>query len=115
MLRLALARLRIPDRFINLTLELFKDRYNTIITAFGHTDPYKVQIGVDQGEVISPLLWVIYIDPLLSALNDSNPSPYIIDSDPSLPMVKCSTLAYMDDTNLISSSIQGLEAMLTTA
>src|SRR5262249_46395548 len=30
MLRLALARLRIPDRFINLILELFKDRYNTI-------------------------------------------------------------------------------------
>src|SRR5215469_10088465 len=70
MLRLAMARLHIPSRFIDLTLELFTDRHNTVITAFGHTDPYKVQIGIDQGEVISPLLWVIYIDPLLTALNN---------------------------------------------
>ena len=56
MLRLAMARLRIPTTFINLTLELFTNRYNTIITAFGPTKPYQVQIGIDQGESLLPLL-----------------------------------------------------------
>src|SRR5262249_50808206 len=81
MLRLAMARLHIPKRFIDLTLELFTNRYNTVVTAYGHTSPYKVQIGIDQGEVLSPLLWVIYIDPLLTALNKENPSPYVLNSD----------------------------------
>ena len=69
MLRLAMARLHIPKRFIDLTMELFTDRYNTVITAHGQSAPYKTQIGIDQGEVLSFLLWVIYIDPLLTALN----------------------------------------------
>src|SRR6185436_14949138 len=115
MLRLALQRLRIPNRFIDLTLDLFTNRFNTIITAFGNTDPYKVQIGIDQGEVISPLLWVIYIDPLLTLLNGSNSTPYIINNNSNVPPVQLSTLCYMDDTNLISSSIEGLRDMLLTA
>ena len=115
MLRLAMARLAIPRSFIDLTLQLFTNRYNTIITAFGHTSPYKVQIGIDQGEVISPLLWVIYIDPLLTALNASNTAPYVIDTDPTLPPVTTSTLGYMDDTNLIASSTDGIINMLQVA
>ena len=34
----------------------------------------------DQGEIISPLLWVIYIDPLLTALSEHNLTPYTIES-----------------------------------
>ena len=59
MLRLAMLRLKIPSRFVDLTIDLFSNRFNSIITTFGNTSPYKVQIGIDQGEVISPLLWVI--------------------------------------------------------
>src|SRR5437868_15306559 len=72
MLRLAMQRLKIPDCFIFLTLELFTGRYNTVITSFGSTQSYKTHIGIDQGEVISPLLWFIYIDPLLTFLNSIN-------------------------------------------
>src|ERR1041385_2483336 len=82
MLRLAMARLKIPSIFINLTLELFTNRYNTIITAFSPTKPYQVQIGIDQGESLSPLLWVIYLDPLLTVLNRENTSPYLLNSNP---------------------------------
>ena len=56
MLKLAMERLKIPSGFINLTLELFTNRYNSIITAYGSSDYYKMHIGIDQGEVISPLL-----------------------------------------------------------
>jgi hypothetical protein len=115
MLTLAMARLKIPHSFIKLILQLFSDRTNSVITAFGNTDPYEVQIGINQGEVISPLLWTIYIDLLLTVLNETNIAPYQISSDPSIPSSLISTIGYMDDTNLISSSIDGLTHMLRTA
>src|SRR3954452_13842077 len=72
-------------------------------------------IGINQGEVIFPLLWVIYIDPLLVALNKNNLSPYTISSTSAQPQVDISTLAFMDDTTLISSSLHGLTNMLNIA
>src|SRR4051795_4222130 len=77
--------------------------------------PYKTEIGIDQGESLSPLLWVIYIDPLLTMLNKKASTLYIIDSDPSVPRVFTATLAFMDDTTLISSSIEGLNQLLDIA
>src|SRR4051812_9692776 len=85
MLELAMQRLKIPQGFIKLTLNLFTNRSNRVITANGLSDPYKVKIGIDQGEVISPLLWVIYIDPLLVTLNNINTTPYTISSSSSRP------------------------------
>jgi len=123
MLHHAMNRLKIPSLFTKLVLSLFTNRSNRVITANGLSDPYKVQIGIDQGEVISPLLWVIYIDPLLIALNNSNPTPYRItteittsvDNDHARLTEELSTLAFMDDTTLISSSITGLTHMLNVA
>src|SRR5256885_9619742 len=71
-----------------------------------------MKIGIDQGQSLSPLLWVIYIDPLLTVLNKEASSPYIIDSDPSVSYVCTSTLAFIDNTTLISSSIEGLDHLL---
>jgi len=68
----AMERLKIPDKLIQLIISLFTDRTNSVITEFGTTSPYKVLIGIDQGEVISPLLWTIYYDPLLSRINSKN-------------------------------------------
>src|SRR5581483_4008412 len=115
MLQLAMLRLKILSRFIDLTIDLFSNRFNSIITAFGNTNSYKVQIGIDQGEVISHLLWVIYIDPLLTMLNKINPSPYRIDSDPCLPLVDISSLCFMDNTNLFATSSDALTIMLNFA
>src|SRR5436190_11988965 len=115
MLRLALERIQLPKRFIDLTLNLFTDRYNTVITSFGHSSHYKTEIGIDQGESLSPLLWVIYLDPLLCRLNKTAQHPYIINNDPTTQTVATSTLAFIDDTTLISSSIEGLTEMLSTA
>src|SRR5215213_7458989 len=66
MLEQALLRLKLPLQFINLIKNLFSNRRNQIFTEQGLTDPYDVLIGIDQGEVISPLLWCIYYDPLLA-------------------------------------------------
>jgi hypothetical protein len=65
MLKKAMARLRLPSSFIDLICNLFTQRKNRVFTSVGTTSPYDVLIGIDQGEVISPLLWCIYYDPLL--------------------------------------------------
>ncbi|GBB91033.1 hypothetical protein RclHR1_18120004 [Rhizophagus clarus] len=96
------------------------NRSNRVFTAHGETSSYRVRIGIDQGEVISPLLWVIYIDPLLTVLKTEMLDPYILRS-PSLtstdtastPDISINNLVFMDDSTLISSSKAGLEHMLS--
>src|SRR3954469_16442108 len=123
MLYLALNHLKIPLIFTELVLNLFTNHSNQVITANELSSPYKVQIGIDQGEVISPLLWVIYIDSLLVALNQCNSMPYQLQASTKRPesnetstlTAELSTLAFMDDTTLVSSSIIGLIQMLNVA
>ena len=72
MLRKAMNRLIIPLEFTNIITNLFLNRKNSVFTASGNTDPYDILVGIHQEEVISPLLWVIYYDPLLSRIQKSN-------------------------------------------
>ena len=55
-LKLALRHLKIPELCIQVLINLFTQRKNAIFTADGLIDYYDVKIGIDQGEVISPLL-----------------------------------------------------------
>src|SRR3954452_10832522 len=112
MLKLAMLRLKIPSGFVNLVSRLFTDRYNTVITHYSPSIPYKTEISIDQGESLSSLLWVIYIDPLLTMLNKKASTPYIIDSDSLIPWVSTATLAFMDNTTLISLFVKGLNQLL---
>ncbi|GET63016.1 RNA-directed DNA polymerase from mobile element jockey-like [Rhizophagus irregularis DAOM 181602=DAOM 197198] len=119
MLRFALERIRLPASAVKFILSLFMKRTNRVFTAHGSTPAYRVRIGIDQGEVISPLLWVIYIDPLLTILKNEMMDPYVlstpslIDSpSPSLDL-KINNLVFMDDSTLISSSKAGMEFMLS--
>ncbi|GET60780.1 RNA-directed DNA polymerase from mobile element jockey-like [Rhizophagus irregularis DAOM 181602=DAOM 197198] len=119
MLRFALERIRLPASAVKFILSLFTKRTNRIFTAHGSTPAYRVRIGIDQGEVISPLLWVIYIDPLLTVLKNEMIDPYIlsipslINSSTSSPDLKINNLVFMDDSTLISSSKAGMEFMLS--
>ncbi|GBC08516.1 hypothetical protein RclHR1_08180010 [Rhizophagus clarus] len=92
MLKFALERIRLPASSVKLILSLFMNRSNWVFTAHGDTPSYQVRIGIDQGEVISPLLWM----PLTGA------SDLVINN-----------LVFMDDSTLISSSKARLEHMLS--
>ncbi|CAB4435485.1 unnamed protein product [Rhizophagus irregularis] len=127
MLRLAFSRLRFPDNLSNFIISLFTNRKNRIFTPYGPTSFYNVLIGIDQGEVISPLLWTIYFDPLLTELSESAISPYLWSSH--IPtnilalnneerhnlVVPITQLTYMDDSTLFSSSLDGLQQLLSIA
>ncbi|GBC05572.1 hypothetical protein RclHR1_00630019 [Rhizophagus clarus] len=120
MLKFTLERIRLPASSVQLILSLFMNRSNQVFTAHGDTPSYWVRIGIDQGEVISPLLWVIYIDPLLSVLKKEMLDPYVL-RPPSLPQsppvddsnLVINNLVFMNDSTLISSSKAGLEHMLS--
>ncbi|GET55319.1 RNA-directed DNA polymerase from mobile element jockey-like [Rhizophagus irregularis DAOM 181602=DAOM 197198] len=121
-LKFALDRLHIPALLVRFILNLFTRRNNKIITCHGDTAAYRVRVGIDQGEIISPLLWVIYLDPLLTVLNQEARDPFILKSSAllnysplefeqhSLPI---SHLTFMDDSTLIASSKSGIEDRLS--
>ncbi|CAB4436115.1 unnamed protein product [Rhizophagus irregularis] len=119
MLRFALQRIRLPSPAVNFLISLFTKRTNRVFTAHGVTPAYRVRIGIDQGEVISPLLWVIYIDPLLTVLKNEMMDPYVLSaptlssSQPSIPDLRVNNLVFMDDSTLISSTKSGMESMLS--
>ncbi|CAB4422049.1 unnamed protein product [Rhizophagus irregularis] len=127
MLRLAFNRLRFPDNLSDFIISLFTNRKNRIFTPYGPTSFYNVLIGIDQGEVISPLLWTIYFDPLLTELSESAISPYLWtshiptnilalnDNERHNLMVPITQLTYMDDSTLFSSFLDGLQQLLSIA
>ncbi|CAJ0827291.1 5476_t:CDS:2, partial [Entrophospora sp. SA101] len=124
MLEKAMQRLKFPQKCINLIINLFTKRKNKVITCHGETDPYEVLVGIDQGEVISPLLWCIYYDPLLCEIKKQKNIGYKMEvnwkADISKPEIakisaEISTLAYMDDTTWITTSKENLEKILEIA
>ncbi|GBB84246.1 hypothetical protein RclHR1_10880001 [Rhizophagus clarus] len=91
-------------------VNIFMLEKNQVITAYGLTDPYDVLIGIYQGEVISPLLWCIYYDPLLCEIEQRKlgytlKAPKIAlnkfygeDTSEKTEKLIISSSAYMDDT-----------------
>src|SRR5688572_12306102 len=119
-LRKALERIRIPERLIDIIIGLFSDRENSFITNYGFTQPFKVLNGIDQGEIISPLLWVIYYDPLLCRLQELTPNyTMVADTKQNIygPTIRESisyaTSVYLDNTELISGDTSNLSRKLT--
>ena len=116
MLTKALERIRIPQPIINLLTYILTHRNNRIITTLGLTPSYAVEDGIDQGETISPLLWRIYYDPLITRIyTEHNGYEGTIPSKPSPKTIHTSIMAYMDDSLWIAPSKEHLEKILTTA
>ncbi|CAG8781383.1 20896_t:CDS:1, partial [Rhizophagus irregularis] len=94
-----------------------------IIGYNGVTPQFTSQIGIDQEEVISPLLWTIYYDPLLTEI-DSLRLGYKIEhswkTNIQVPHKKSlsaivSSQTYMDDVTWLTGSKYTLEKILDIA
>lgn len=123
MLKKAMLRIKFPENLINIIIDLFLERKNKIFTPDELTEEYKMQCGIDQGEIISPLLWIVYYNPLLTKIKESNLG-YNIDGRRVLNLyeniseicnINFSGLSYMDDTNFISEDKENLEKILSIA
>jgi hypothetical protein len=119
----SLLRLSLPQPIINILSNLLINRQNEVITNFGLTSSYQVQNGIDQGETITPLLWRIYYDPLISYIYTHFPEFTISTKWPTNLKnfstqqlhTNCLVLAYMDDTLWIASSQTELTNILAIA
>jgi hypothetical protein len=112
MLIKAMECIKLPSCFINIIKGLFINRKNKVFTAFGSTDPFDMLTGIDQGEVISPILWCIYYDPLLTRL-EKEKLGYVLESNSK--EINVPAKAYMDDTTLITSNQDNMEQSLEIA
>lgn len=64
-LKKALKHIKLPESAINFIINLFNNRKMRVITAYRLSDIFTAGDGIDQGKVISPLIWRIFYDPLL--------------------------------------------------
>jgi hypothetical protein len=123
MLRKAMQRLKLPLAFIDLIEDIFTERKNSVFTEVGLTDPYEMLVGIDQGEVMSPLLWCIYYDPLLCEIEQQelgyNLTHYykqnIYSTREEYLSMCVGDLAFMDDTTWITETKDSLETILEIA
>ena len=113
----AMERIKISEGAIRFVLNLYNKREIAIITKYGNTDSFIAEDGIDQGEVISPLIWRIFYDPLLSKIQDKELGfkvgvEWPIDIQRRTIQnreVQVGVLAYADDTTWIASSKEGLQ------
>jgi hypothetical protein len=71
----ALRRLRLPEQFVTYVLSSMNGTRSSVRTKHGLTDEYDVLCGVRQGCPLAPLLYLIFIDPLLRGLENLPNSP----------------------------------------
>src|SRR5690348_5364156 len=77
-LDLAMRRLKFPQKTITFILNLFENRQSKIITDWGTTQCFEISDGIEQGEVLSPLIWRIFYDPLLSRIQEDPELGYTV-------------------------------------
>src|SRR4030095_16726570 len=96
-----------------LILFIIINRRAAVITEYGLTDTYNIERGVEQGDTISPLLWCIFYDTLMSRIIKTYKG-YTIKEDvikdlrypenKEILTESIAIMAYMDDTVWISES-----------
>ncbi|GBC25678.2 zinc finger BED domain-containing protein RICESLEEPER 2-like [Rhizophagus irregularis DAOM 181602=DAOM 197198] len=84
-----------------------------IITAYGLTDAFTARDGIDQGEVISPLIWRIFYDPLLHRIQEDESLGYSMElkwpynticNEKRNVRIRTTASVYADDTQWIAKS-----------
>src|SRR5437868_7456118 len=79
MMEKALKRIKIPDMITKFLINLYNKRKIKVITEYGLTKEFEAGDGLDQGEVISLLMWRIFYNPLLCTVCKEKDLGYKID------------------------------------
>ena len=117
-------RIKIPKNFIKIIEHSLENRTNRVITDVGLTKEYKMENGIDQGEIISPLLWIIYYDPVFTKIRREKGIGYKMQHNwqPNLTLknqltieIEIFNITFMDDTTWLSNSKTNLEKQVTIA
>ena len=124
LLKLTLQRIKIPVLGQSFILDLFDKRQTRIITALGLTEAITAGDGIEQGEVISPLIWRIFYDPLLTKIKKSARLGYEMEVSWQEDLtrkrrrsqkIRQAVVTFADDTTWIASSKKQLEETIKVA
>lgn len=112
----SLRRIRVPEAYIGLLERIFDKRTATVRTHHGQTQPHHPECGLDQGEVNSPLLWLVFYDTLLCALRQSKRGYKMAwpDMEDEMRPVRIAYGAFADDLTLVAETradLQGLASI----
>jgi hypothetical protein len=118
----ALKRVKIPHKTRKYISNLFCKRQLKIITAYGLTEEITAGDGIDQGEVISPLIWHLFYDPLLERIQENETLGYKVEQrtaekacTDNITSYRQAAIAYADDTTWIANSKEQMLKILSIA
>jgi len=107
-LREVLTQTGLDENLIALIMDMNTENSTVINTDFGNTDPVQIQRGIRQGCPLSPLLFCLYIEPLLRWIWDQH-NGYRMSQEPE---VKIPMLAYMDDLVILTETREEMAQIL---
>ena len=117
-----LNKLGIPPDFLSIIKDLYTDRTTCIRTIHGTTSPIKCLRGTVQGDCLSPLLFILYLEPLLQWFAVGKDGYCVPNVDyvhngaahdvAAGPFVDCSDALCADDLALTARSETGLLRMV---
>ena len=93
------------EKDARVIMTMIENTTTRLTTAYGLTEEIKVTRGVRQGDIISPSLYVLFLNPLLSWLKEGG-NGYSIGTD------IFDIGAYADDMTLMSESGHGIRNMM---
>lgn len=103
-----LTNLNFDLKFINLVEELNSGMTGDAITPLGITGKFNIERGLRQGCPLSPILFCIFIEPLIRWMESDKGLGYRFKNNQELIVA---ILAYMDDIALISKSHEEMTIM----
>ena len=63
----------VPEKYVNVVKEIYKENVTTVKSAVGMTDGFGVNVGLHQGSALSPFLFAILMDRLTDEVRKDSP------------------------------------------
>jgi hypothetical protein len=95
------------EKLVNLIRNMYTDNTVSIFTDYGITDPISVMQGVQQGDPLSPLLFNIFINPIIERLHQSGSGYQMENGD------RMGVVAFANNIAILSRTPEGMKELWT--